>query len=107
MKELLRTLATHYDHVLIDSSPLLLATDSVILSTLVDGVILVVRGGRSLREAVYQARLMLDNVGAKVTGIVLNDVDFRRASYRQCSYYPYHNNVKNRSVEGASDILLD
>jgi capsular exopolysaccharide synthesis family protein len=107
MKELLRTLAAHYDHVLIDSSPLLLATDSVILSTLVDGVILVVRGGQSMREAVYQSRLMLDNVGAKVTGIVLNDVDFRRASYRQFAYYPYHEDSKNRSVDGASDILLD
>jgi capsular exopolysaccharide synthesis family protein len=106
MKELLRTLASHYDHILIDSSPLLLATDSVILSTLVDGVILVVRGGQSMREAVYQSRIMLDNVGAKVTGIVLNDIDFRRASYRHFAYYPYHDDGRNRSVDGASDILL-
>jgi len=106
MKELIRSLSAHYDHILIDSPPLLFATDSVILSTLVDGVILVVRGGKSTRDAVHQCRQMLTNVGAKVVGIVLNDIDFSRTPNRESAYYPYYSDRVTRDVEGASDILL-
>jgi capsular exopolysaccharide synthesis family protein len=106
MRELLGTLSESYDHILIDSPPLLCATDSVILSTLVDGVILVVRGGKSRRDSVYQARLLLSNVGAKVVGIVLNDIDFRNVPSHEVGYYPYAKEGEGREVEGASDILL-
>jgi capsular exopolysaccharide synthesis family protein len=106
MKELIRILSARYDHIIIDSPPLLFASDSVILSTLVDGVILVVRSNKSTRDAVHQSRHMLEGVGARVFGIVLNDIDFRRASNGEYAYYPYANDGKVRDVEGASDILL-
>src|SRR5262249_9595018 len=53
MKDMLRILGEHYDHILIDSPPLMSVTDPVILSTLVDGVILVVHGGKSSRDVVW------------------------------------------------------
>jgi len=90
MKSLLAELATKYDHVLIDSPPLIHVTDPVILSTLVDGVILVIHGGRSTRDIVRRARQELANVGAKVFGVVLNNLDLRREGYDDYYYYSYY-----------------
>src|SRR5262249_46302067 len=56
MKEMLKSLSEQFDHILIDSPPLINVTDPVILSTMVDGVILVVHGGKSTREIVRRAR---------------------------------------------------
>ena len=75
MRELLQTLRQQYDHIIIDSPPLLKVTDPVILSTLVDGVILVVHGGKSTRDVVRRTRHELSIAGAKVFGVVLNNVD--------------------------------
>jgi polysaccharide biosynthesis transport protein len=75
MKAALQLLGDNFDHIIIDSPPLLKVTDSVILSTLVDGVILVVRGGKSTREIVRRTRQELSLAGAKIFGVVLNNVD--------------------------------
>ncbi|HKP86723.1 MAG TPA: polysaccharide biosynthesis tyrosine autokinase, partial [Blastocatellia bacterium] len=85
MKKMLAMLSETYDHILIDSPPLLSVADSVILSTLVDGVILVVHGGKSTRIAARRARQELTSVGAKIFGVVLNNLDVRRDGYYQ--YY--------------------
>jgi polysaccharide biosynthesis transport protein len=106
MKELLRVLSERYDHILIDSPPLMYVTDPVILSTIVDGVILVVRGGKSDREAVFQSRLMLSSVGAKVFGVVLNDVRLSREVQPELTYSPNLEDLHQREEEGVSDILL-
>ena len=82
MKEMLDELSGRYDHILIDSPPLINLADPIILSLLVDGVILVVRGGKSNREAVRHARQDLINVGASVLGVVLNNVDFNTDGYK-------------------------
>jgi len=81
MRELLRELWVKYDHILIDSPPLINVTDPVILSTMVDGVILVVQAGRSTREVVRRARQELSSVGAKIFGVVLNNLDIKREGY--------------------------
>lgn len=90
MKDLLSDLTGRYDHILIDSPPLINVTDPVILSTLVDGVILVVHGGKSTREIVRRARQELSTVGAKIFGVVLNNVDLRKDGYDEYYYSRYH-----------------
>jgi len=75
MKEMLQILGERYDHIIIDSPPLLKVTDPVILSTMVDGVILVVHGGRSTREVVRRTRQELAVAGARIFGVVLNNVE--------------------------------
>jgi polysaccharide biosynthesis transport protein len=75
MKEMLQILGERYDHIIIDSPPLLKVTDPVILSTMVDGVILVVHGGRSTREVVRRTRQELSVAGARIFGVVLNNVE--------------------------------
>ena len=88
MKQMLAELTERYDHIVIDSPPLGSVTDAAILSTMVDGVILVVHGGRNSRQAVQRACYELSAVGARIFGIVLNRVDLRREGYDE--YYSYY-----------------
>jgi capsular exopolysaccharide synthesis family protein len=92
MKEMLQTLSERYDHIVIDSPPLLKVTDPVILSTLVDGVILVVHGGKSTREVIRRTRHELSIVGARIFGVVLNNVNpgdgYDSYSYETYGDYP-------------------
>jgi capsular exopolysaccharide synthesis family protein len=70
-----------FDRVILDSPPVLAVTDAVILSRVVDGTILVVRAGRTAREALHRARGALAAVNANLLGVVLNDVDLRNPHY--------------------------
>lgn len=100
MKEMLQLLGERYDHILIDSPPLINVTDPVILSTLVDGVILVVQGNKTSREVVRRTRQELAAVGAKVFGVVLNNVDLRRDGYSDYYYYRYYSNYGQGEATG-------
>jgi succinoglycan biosynthesis transport protein ExoP len=86
MKQLLQTLASHFDHIVIDSPPITSVTDGVWLASLVDGVILVVHGGQSTRELVRRTRQILGGVGARIFGVVLNNVKQHDDDYYQ-GYY--------------------
>ncbi len=77
-----------YQFVLIDAPPLLNVADGRILATMVDGALLVVRGGYTPQELVQRAQLHVRDVGAHLIGVVLNDVDVRLDGYYQ-SYYGY------------------
>jgi len=90
MKSMLKELCTQYDHILIDSPPLMNVTDPVILSTMVDGVILVVHGGKSNKHVIQRTRRELMNVGAKIFGVVLNNVDLKREGYDYYYYQRYY-----------------
>ncbi|MFL6212849.1 MAG: GumC family protein [Blastocatellia bacterium] len=100
MRGLLDDLSDRYDHIIIDSPPLMNVTDPVILSTMVDGVILVVHGGKSTRDVVRRARHDLDAVNAKVFGVVLNNVDLRHEGYDNYYYYRYYS-AYGQEVTGA------
>jgi polysaccharide biosynthesis transport protein len=105
MRNLLSELGEQYDHILIDSPPLINVTDPVILSAMVDGVILVVHGGKSTRGVAQRARQDLVSVGAKIFGVVLNNVDMRREGYNEYYYYRYYSDYGQRDEreEGAAD----
>ena len=96
MRQLLSLAAECYEHVILDSPPLMSVTDPVILSTMVDGVILVVQAGRSTRDIVRRARLELQNVGARVFGVVLNNFDMKREGYSS-DYGSYYRSIEERS----------
>jgi polysaccharide biosynthesis transport protein len=99
MKELLRTLSENFDHVVIDSPPLLKVTDSVILSTMVDGVILIVHGGKSTGEVLRRTRQELSLAGAKIFGVVLNNVETEQGEYYE-NYGNYTDNEHAASAHG-------
>ncbi len=72
MKQILGYLRQHYAYVLIDSPPLIPVSDAVVLSTLVDGVIVVVDPRRAPRPIVFKAHRRLVRVNATVLGTVVN-----------------------------------
>lgn len=92
MREMLRVLSTRYDHIIIDSPPLITVTDPVILSTMVDGSMLVVQSGRSTKEIIRRARQELAGVNARIFGVILNNVDIKRDGYDEYYYHRYYSN---------------
>lgn len=87
MRRLLGLLGERFSHIVIDSPPAISFTDASILSTMVDGVMLVVHGGKSSRAVVRRARQQLLDVGAHIFGVVLNNVKLETQDYYYSSYY--------------------
>jgi polysaccharide biosynthesis transport protein len=89
MKNLLVALEKNFTHVVVDSPPIASFTDGVLIASMVDGVILVVHSGKSSRQVVHRARQLLQDIGAKIFGVVLNNVNLRSQdnSYYYQSYY--------------------
>ncbi|HEV2881595.1 MAG TPA: polysaccharide biosynthesis tyrosine autokinase [Pyrinomonadaceae bacterium] len=87
MRRLITLLSDSYTHIIIDSPPAISFTDASILSTMVDGVMLVVHGGRSSRAVVRRAKQQLLDVGAHIYGIVLNNVKLESSNYYYYSGY--------------------
>jgi len=91
MRKLLVTLSEKFTHVIVDSPPAISFTDASILSTFVDGVILVVHGGRSSRAVVRRAKQQLLDIGAHIYGVVLNNVRVEKTQdYYYGGYYGYY-----------------
>ncbi|HEY8460037.1 MAG TPA: polysaccharide biosynthesis tyrosine autokinase, partial [Blastocatellia bacterium] len=103
MKELLSAVGRRFDHILIDSPPMVSVTDPIILSTMVDGLILVVHAGKSTRELARRARRELARVGARVFGVVLNNVNIRREGYDDYDYYRYSSSYGEDYKEANAD----
>jgi polysaccharide biosynthesis transport protein len=84
MREILSVLQGESDLVVIDTPPVLSVTDAVVLAPAVDGVLLVVKPGTTKQTAFRQAIQALNQVGAPLLGVVINEVGGRGAYY---SYY--------------------
>ena len=84
MYEILLTLREEYDCIFIDSSPVMPVSDALMLSTLVDGVVLVIDGQKTPRNVVKGAQARLAQARAKILGVVLNRVNMQKGDY---SYY--------------------
>jgi polysaccharide biosynthesis transport protein len=90
LAELILELRKRYKFVVIDSPPIMAATDAVILSVLVDGVLLVARSHETPKEAFSRARDLLVSVNSRILGVVLNAVDSTAPDYYYSyRYYPY------------------
>ena len=89
MRNLIVKLEENFTHVVIDSPPIASFTDGVLIASLVDGVILVVHSGKSSRQVVHRSRQILQDIGSKIFGVVLNNVNLRSQdnSYYYQSYY--------------------
>ncbi|HEX8638572.1 MAG TPA: polysaccharide biosynthesis tyrosine autokinase, partial [Pyrinomonadaceae bacterium] len=86
MKNLLQFLKGNFKHVVIDSPPAISFTDAAILSTLVDGVVLVAMAGKSSIHLMRRFKQRLGNLGARIYGVVLNGIKANSAEY---DYYGY------------------
>ena len=77
-----------YDRVVIDSPPLIPVTDAAVLSSLVDGTVVVVRAFKTSKDVGRHALRSLRAVGSRIVGVVLNLVESRSAGYGY--YYHYY-----------------
>ena len=83
-------LRSKFKFIVIDSPPIMAATDAVILSVQADGVLLVVRSGETPKVAFTRTRDLLTSVKSRILGVVLNAVDSSAPDYYYSyRYYPY------------------
>jgi succinoglycan biosynthesis transport protein ExoP len=93
LKTILDELKESFDHIIIDSPPVVAVTDSVIISRVVDGVILVIHGGVTSKEVIMRGQDLLKNVNAPLIGAIINNIDPGKRSYYyyyQYYYYQYY-----------------
>ncbi len=102
MRKLLSCIEKSFTHVIIDSPPIASFTDGVLISTMVDGVLLVVHGGKSSRHVVRRARQVLQDVGAKIFGVVLNNVNISSNDHYYYQRY-YQQSYYDTDAEGAAE----
>ena len=95
MAKLLEYLQGEFSHVVVDSPPIASFTDGVLIASMVDGVILVVHSGKSSRQVIKRSKQLLTDIGARVFGVVLNNVNLRsQDNYHYYQTY-YHRNSYN------------
>lgn len=103
MRRLIKTLEGTFTHIIIDTPPVGSFTDGVLASTLVDGVLLVVHSGKTSRGVARRTKHLLQDVGAKVFGVILNNVDLREHDYYYYrSYYSHSYYDGDVEAEGAA-----
>jgi non-specific protein-tyrosine kinase len=81
MAVLLQLLRSEAEYVLIDTPPVIAVTDAAVLSSRVDGVLLVINAGKTRRDLAIKARDMLAQVNARVLGVVLNNATVDKSAY--------------------------
>ncbi|MEP7338151.1 MAG: polysaccharide biosynthesis tyrosine autokinase [Acidobacteriota bacterium] len=94
MHVLVAELQDRFDHIIIDSPPVIHVTDALIISPHVDGVVIVVKSGQTPREAVQRAKQALTDVNAKIFGVVLNCIDLNTESYYYNYKYAYYHSYE-------------
>lgn len=85
----LAELGRRFDRVILDSPPLGAVTDAVVLSKLADGVIIVVRASKTLREEVKRSARQIRDVDGAIYGVILNEFDITQRGAYYYSYYGY------------------
>ncbi len=99
MKKCLSALSERFDHIVIDTPPLLAVTDASILANMVDGVILVIRGGDTTKEAIVRSKQLLSHAQARIIGTMLNNVDIQTCEPNYYSRYFYGYDIENTDQE--------
>ena len=89
MADLITSLRQRFDMIIIDTPPLLPVTDGAVASVLADGVVVVVRNGRTTRAQLQGALESLESVDARVFGCVLTMTPVKRTVVRGYGYYEY------------------
>lgn len=90
MQTLLEKLKEKFEVILFDSPPVIAVTDAAILSTMVDGILLVIKAHETHREAIKRTKSLLDTAEARIFGSLLNGVNFQKTYGTNYYYYYYH-----------------
>jgi capsular exopolysaccharide synthesis family protein len=105
-KGILAEASEKFDRVIIDSPPAGVVADAVVVSTHVDGTLLVLKARETSRDAAMRTIRALGDVNARIFGAVLNDLDLEDGRYGQyySQYYQYgyHSETKDESPTAAT-----
>ena len=93
MGDLLERWRSEYDHVVIDTTPVLFFADSMPLAAQADGVLLVVRAGRSRRKALLRTLDVLSRSKARVLGVIVNGIALEAEYANSYVTYGYSKNT--------------
>jgi len=106
MEWLINELSKIYDRIIIDTPPVLAATDAVVLASKVEVTLLVAKANHTHKNAALRAKELLNSVNAKITGMVLNMVqpDKRGGNYYYYYYYHYKYGRKKKEHQGESEV---
>jgi len=105
IRQLLATLDSSFTHIVIDSPPIVPFADSIILGAEVDGVLMVVQGGKSPQEIVVRSMKLLDDVDAVIVGVLLNNTKLQPLDtyYRSyCQQYYQNGDTRNDDAKIAT-----
>lgn len=91
MKQLLDELKDRFDRIVLDSPPVVMISDAVVLSQIVDGLIFVVKSNHVPRDVIQAAVRRLKDVHAPLIGVIINDIDIESGGYGYHYYYHYYN----------------
>ncbi|PQP82925.1 capsular biosynthesis protein [Paenibacillus sp. PCH8] len=80
MKKMIEELEDQYDVIMFDTPPVLAVTDALIVSSLCDGVLLVVNSGKVKKELVRKTKAALEHVNARILGAILNNIKTKAGS---------------------------
>jgi capsular exopolysaccharide synthesis family protein len=89
MRTFLESLKKDYDIIILDTPPVLPVTDAAILASQVDGVVIVSSYGHTTFDGLDRAKVQLENVDAKILGVILNKVPTSKRSGHYYYYYYY------------------
>jgi succinoglycan biosynthesis transport protein ExoP len=95
MEQLIRQWREEYDHVILDTSPVLAVADTLSIAPQVDACFILVRSGVTRKKALLRTREQMRRVGSRIQGIIVNDVDLRLENYYTYSKrynYSYNSN---------------
>lgn len=97
---IIKIVRERYDYVFMDSPPIVGVSDSAIIASCADGVLLVVQYRKYPRSMSTRAKRMLENAGANTIGVVLNNINILRDDY----YYYYHHAQYDYENRGDDDL---
>lgn len=85
MEALIEKLRQSFDKIIIDTPPILVATDSVVVSAFADGIIIVVRSGKTNKQSANKALRLMNQSSTPIIGTILNDVKLTKQDYYYAS----------------------
>lgn len=91
LREIIKSLKARYDFIFVDAPPIVGVSDASIIASEVDGVLLVVQYRKYPRVMSLRARRLVESVGGRPLGVVLNNINVMRDDY----YYYYHSYYSN------------
>lgn len=103
MRKFIEFVSANFDHVVLDTPPVSLIADALMVGSIVDGIVLTIRGGQTPREQVMRVRDRLLRSNARILGALINNLQDEHKAYgRYYAYYGYGDSRQKQTAVAAS-----